>query len=167
MKRVRLITGSPLTTFARETHANGRRARKVWLISPWLSTGPTKDDPIRALIDSLKSRSCTVTVLTRQPTEVWHRDALALLRADLRATIFFCPHLHAKLYLLDCDDFRFAVLGSANLTSRAHTTNLELAMEFRSTSHTHGDDVTQLINDLFRFAIDLSSEDHVVEAVSF
>jgi phosphatidylserine/phosphatidylglycerophosphate/cardiolipin synthase-like enzyme len=75
--------------------------------------------------------------------------------------LFACSSLHTKLYIAECNGFRGAVLGSANLTPRGDRANLELAVEFRTTSEKSADDVTTIISELSRYASDLRQHEDV------
>lgn len=161
MKRVRLLTTAILGVFARVVHANRDRLYRVWLISPWLRCEDSGEDPLLLLLDALRGRSCDVVLFTRPPDQVWHLEAINLLRANTRSIAYACRALHTKLYILECDGFRAAILGSPNLTSRAERENLEIAVEFRTTVETATDDVASLITELTEYASSLRGAEGV------
>lgn len=88
-------------------------------------------------------------------------EAVRVLCTNVQTALFYCRTLHAKLYLVECDGFRCAVLGSPNLTGRADAENKELAIEFRTTVSANDDDVAHLITSLIEYADSLISEDDV------
>ena len=83
-----------------------------------------------------------------KPSQIWHYEAIKILWKNIEPTLYYCANLHAKLYILECDGFRYAILGSANLTNRADQTNKELAVEFRTTIQAQDDDVAVAVTRL-------------------
>jgi phosphatidylserine/phosphatidylglycerophosphate/cardiolipin synthase-like enzyme len=143
-------------------YANQSRVYRLWLVSPWISTLEEKLDPLYVLIEALRKQRCDVVVITRPPKEGWHFRAEALLEKEVKATIYYCPTLHTKLYIAECDGFRGVVLGSPNLTSRADTTNRELAVEFRTTKMSGDDETAAFIDELIQYAYSLRDQRDVV-----
>ncbi len=141
---------------------NRGRIKRIWLIAPWIGGSDPGRDPLYILVDALRNASCTVILITRPPKEVWHEKAVVLLEKYLPTTVYFCASLHTKLYLLECDGFRAAVLGSPNLTPRADRVNREIAVEFRSTRASDDDEVSAIINELAEYASALRGEDDVL-----
>jgi phosphatidylserine/phosphatidylglycerophosphate/cardiolipin synthase-like enzyme len=82
-----------------------------------------------------------------------------MLREKTSCEVMFSAQLHAKLYILECDGFRYAMLGSANLTRRADNKNRELAVEFRTTCTNRSDPVAAMIDELLVFAYELMSDE--------
>jgi hypothetical protein len=76
----------------------------------------------------------------RKPAADWHLEAIHVMWENFRPTLYYCPTLHTKLYLAECDGFRCAVFGSPNLTARADGENRELAIEFRTTVESREDE---------------------------
>jgi len=143
-------------------HVYQDRAFRLWLISPWLSSEEEGQDSLLMLADALRGRNCTVILITRPPSSTWHLKALELLRANTKLTAFKCANLHTKLYIAECDGFRAALLGSANLTTRGDRINRELAIELRSTAEDpRVDSIAGLINELTDYASSLRNEDDV------
>jgi phosphatidylserine/phosphatidylglycerophosphate/cardiolipin synthase-like enzyme len=152
LSHVRLLTTAILSAFARLAHANRGRIYRVWLVSPWISTEDSGKDPLLLLLDALRGTTCDLILFTRPPDSNWHREAVDLLRANARTIVYYCRTLHTKLYILECDGFRAAVLGSPNLTGRADRHNLEIAVEFRSTIESESDDIASVITELTQYA---------------
>lgn len=161
LRRIRLVTTGVLGAFAKVVHANRERLFRVWLVSPWLRSEDSGLDPILLLVDALRGASCTVVLITRPPDQTWHAEAVELLRMNTNSIVYFTRSLHSKLYILECDGFRTAILGSPNLTSRAERRNLEIAVEFRTTIETEDDDVAALITELTDYASALRGSDDV------
>jgi phosphatidylserine/phosphatidylglycerophosphate/cardiolipin synthase-like enzyme len=161
VRRMRLITTGVLGNFARVVHANRDRAFRVWIVSPWLRSEEHGQDPLLLLVDALRGLSCTVFLFTRPPEQTWHGEAVELIRTNTRSIVYVARDLHTKLYILECDGFRAAILGSPNLTSRADRDNLEIAVEFRTTVESPTDDIAALITELTEYASSLRGAEGV------
>lgn len=98
-----------------------------------------------------------MTVLTRSPDKASHLEAVNLISQIPRAEIVYLDSLHAKLYLLECNGFRIAMLGSPNFTPEGDTQHRELAVEIRSGRES--DAASILVRDLFAFAVELMSDE--------
>lgn len=121
-------------------------------------------DPLQLMVDAVRTKPrCMVTVITRQPKkkDAWHSDALTLLKNNVRPTIFFCETLHTKLYILECENFVCAMLGSPNLTAGGNSANIELALEVRNHSLRTKDEVTWMLRELVDYARGLLADDEV------
>jgi len=162
VSRAKLITRRALRTFAELVQAYRQRTFRLWLISPWISFEDENQDSLIVLIDALRDRNCPVVLITRPPASEWHRKAVQLLQENTKLTAFSCPSLHTKLYIAECDGFRAALLGSANLTTRGDRFNREIAIELRTTiENPRGDPIASLINELTEYASSLREEDDV------
>lgn len=161
MASIQVILDNGLKRFASVVRANRTRVRAIWLVTPWLSAGDHADDPINDIIDSLRGRRCTIYLATRPPTSRWHAHAIELIDAALSPIILYSDLLHAKLYLLECDGFRYAMLGSPNLTERAASTNIEIGIELRTGTTRSPSGVAEMISQLAAFARSLLTEEHV------
>jgi phosphatidylserine/phosphatidylglycerophosphate/cardiolipin synthase-like enzyme len=157
-KVISIITEGSLTRFGEIARANSRRIHRVWIVSPWLTATGTRYDPLALIVEALRERVPHVDIVTRPPSEKWHREAINVLRANVRPIIHYNPHLHSKLYILKCDGFQYAMLGSPNLTLRADTQNREIAVEFRSTMSERSDSVASMIDELSKYVIALIAE---------
>ena len=159
--RITIVASGALTTFAATVYANRSRLRRVWLVSPWIGGNTGGPDPISYLVEALQDSDCIVNVVTRKPATDWHFEAVRVMWENFRPTLYYCPTLHTKLYLAECDGFRCAVFGSPNLTGRADSENRELAIEFRTTVESREDEVAAIITGLADYARDLAAEDDV------
>lgn len=161
MRDLRLLTKGILMSFAEMVYYNQRRAYKLWLVTPWVSSLEEGVDALCLLIDSLRGRNCDVILITRPPKHDWHTRSEELLETQLNAVVYHCSSLHTKLYILECDGFRGAVLGSPNLTPRANTFNREIAVEFRTGALSDEDDIGNIINELICYTSALRGENDV------
>ena len=139
-------------------YANRDRAYRLWIVAPWVSADEEGLDPLYLLVNSLRSKACSVILITRKPIEDWHRRGEALLENELNAAIYYCASLHTKLYILECNGFRGAILGSPNLTGKADVYNREIAVEFRTSTTSSDHDVAILINELIEYSSALRGE---------
>lgn len=160
MNGIRLVTEAVMTSFAEMVHHNQRRAYRLWLITPWLSYDDSRGDALRTIYDALSDKQCSLILVTRPPKDVRHQQAVDLLRR-LKTTTYYCPSLHTKLYILECDGFRGAILGSPNLTTRANRLNHEIAVEFKTVADSPADDVAVIVSQLTDYASSLRGEDDV------
>lgn len=154
-----LVADGTLSTLSDVAFANKYRLRRMWLISPWITATDHKADPLYRLIEAYRVRHCVIRLLTRPPRDAWHIEAVQLLRTNTSCEIMFSAQLHAKLYILECDGFRYAMFGSPNLTRRADSKNRELAIELRTTFSSPTDAASAMMNELLVFAHELMSED--------
>jgi hypothetical protein len=159
MMGIQLITEAVLGSFAELVYHNQRRAYRLWLITPWLTCDDTNDDALGLIHEALKDTQCSIIVITRPPNDVRHQYAIDLLR-KLKTTVYLCPNLHTKLYILECDGFRAAILGSPNLTARANRFNREIAVEFKTVVDSDSD-VATIVSQLTEYASALRGEDDV------
>lgn len=162
MSSVCVISTSPLGEFANLVYVHRERLNRLWIVTPWIASEADRTDPLRLLVDALQGTRCDVQMITRPPTTAWHSTALQLLERDTRLTLYYCRNLHAKLYIMEADGFRCALLGSPNLTPSGNKTNREIAVEFRTTKQGRFDDTSTLITDLTEYVASLRAEDDVI-----
>ena len=164
MRRIRLIRNSPIDAFATTVYMQRERAYRLWLISPWIGgKEDRKSDPVQMMLDALRhNQRCRVTIVTREPRDSWHVAALLALRAGLQPLIYYCNVLHTKLYIVEAQGFRSAVIGSPNLTMAGNRINVELALELRTTTESKDDDIAVAISELTDYARKLLLEDDVI-----
>jgi hypothetical protein len=154
----RLIRSQPLTCFADAARANEGSLVRAFLVSPWIVARDGREFPAFArLIATLRASEARVTVLTRAPDKAGHLEAIRLLSTLAQVEILFLDNLHAKLYLLECNMLRIAMLGSPNFTLEGDREWRELAVEIRSTRES--DAAALLVRDLFGYALDLISDE--------
>jgi len=110
------------------------------------------------LADEIVRRNLSFTVITRPPLSTWHTEALSFLITRTKATVYTLENLHTKLFRIDGDGFRYAMLGSPNLTHRANIINYELSVEFIETISTTSD-VANLMIGLDEYITDLIQMD--------
>jgi phosphatidylserine/phosphatidylglycerophosphate/cardiolipin synthase-like enzyme len=127
----RLVVGHFLNWLA-ASHA----WRRLYLISPWISTIDHNRVAVRpsGFSKRLVDDDCTVYVVTRPPIDPWHAEALESLRDTRCASIVMVPALHTKLFCAETKTGNFALLGSANWTQKS-LVNRELGVLISGKTH--------------------------------
>jgi len=161
MNTVNIVSEGILDDFANLVSVNKNRLYRLWIVTPWLGYDDYRTDPLYVLIDSLKKTTCTITLITRPPNKEWHRRAEKLLMRGISPILYYCPKLHTKLYVLECNGFRASVLGSPNLTPNANKRNRELAVRFCTSETDRKNDVVRIVNELISYVNDLCLEQDV------
>jgi len=85
-----------------------------------------------------------------------HARAVTLCEEVQRSEVLYLDSLHAKLYLLESNGLRAAVIGSPNFTPHGDRVHRELAVEVRSIRDS--DASAMLVEDLFLFARELMTD---------
>lgn len=153
----RIVRSRPLSQFANIAHLCERRLRRVFIISPWIVAGNSSEfGPLARVLESVKIRGASLSVLTRPPTNPSHLRAVSMCCEVPRSEILFLGSLHAKLYLLEADDLRASMIGSPNFTPHGDRIHRELAVEIRSIRDS--DAGAMLVKDLFLFARELMTD---------
>ncbi len=153
-----VIRSQPLTRFADAARAHEESLLRAFVVSPWI-VGREKRDfpPFARLLATIRASGARLTVLTRSPDKASHLEAVNLISQIPRAEIVYLDSLHAKLYLLECNGFRIAMLGSPNFTPEGDKEHRELAVEIRSGKESDAAGI--LVRDLFAFAVELMSDE--------
>lgn len=168
MRRIRIIRKTAIAEFANLVYIYRDGIYRLWLISPWMGmyTDGTLD-PLQLMVDALRAKpKCMVNVITREPKakDLWHSDALRVLRDNVKPTLMYCKSLHTKLYIIECNSMICAMLGSPNLTAGGNSANIELALEVRGTSLSRRDEVSRTLSDLVEYAHALLADEAVTLA---
>jgi len=155
-----IVSEGPLSCFSQVAFANRHRLRRIWLITPWVTEIQGRDDFLSMIVEASAASKAEMLVLTRPPRDSWHLKALQVLKTALKPVVLYNPSLHAKLYILECNGFRYALMGSANLTRRADRDNVELAIEFRSSYESRVDKISSMIQELIIYAGSLFADEN-------
>lgn len=161
MKKIRLIERSILSEFMDLLLANRERIYRLWIVSPWLSVGRGSADPLSVLAHTIQEQKFQATIITRPPREDWHHKCVDLLHETRKARVLTIDSLHSKLYLMECNGFRAAILGSVNFTMRGNEQNLELGIEISSTEEHGKSDESVILSGLIAYAEELTSHPDV------
>lgn len=150
----RIVKKRALSRFAELAHLSESRLLRVFLVSPWIISADSEDFvPLIQLLESVRIARARLTVLTRTPDMAAHSRAVQLCERTPMTEILYLDSLHAKLYLLESNDLRAAMIGSPNFTPHGDRVHRELAVEVRSVNES--DAGAMLVQDLFLFAREL------------
>ena len=158
---MKILASEIISHFAKAVKAYQYTLFRLWIIAPWIGSSEHRHDPLQKIIYTLSSRRADLNIVTRPPKHTWHIKAVARLMELKNATVFTCPNLHTKLYLMECDGFRMAILGSPNLTANANWGNKELAIEIRTTKQSYHSSEFVLIRNLIDYASNLRKDPSV------
>jgi len=158
---VKILSSGIITHFSNIVSAYQNRLFRLWIVAPWIGISDDRFDPLKRIINILASKRSDFNIITRPPENNWHKKAIENLQNLKNATVFTCPDLHTKLYLLECNGFKMAILGSPNLTTKANWENKELAVEFRTTKQDPQDPESAIIRDLIDYAANLRKDPNV------
>jgi hypothetical protein len=113
------------------TLARSGKWETIFIVSPWLS-GFGKDCGMtfEQLVKWVRDERPTLYLVTRPPTEDWHRDAVQLLVETKTANVALVPSLHAKLFVAETQTLSFCMLTSANFTVQS-LVNQEIGLMVR------------------------------------
>jgi len=95
--------------------------QRLDIVSPWIDE---IDSPLASLnfdqiLRRLREDNTTVYLVTRPPQEAWHSRAVHRLADSGRANIALVPELHVKLFTAQTLQSSFAMIGSANFTTKS------------------------------------------------
>jgi Putative DNA-binding domain len=95
--------------------------KRLDIVSPWIDEvgGPLASLTFDQILRRLREDNTTAYVMTRPPQEEWHRRAVQRLADTGRANIAFIPELHVKLFTAQTLKSSFAMIGSANFTTKS------------------------------------------------
>jgi hypothetical protein len=95
--------------------------KRIDIVSPWIQEigGPLATLTFNQMLRRLQDDGTTVYVVTRPPEEEWHHRAIRRLVDSGRANIALLPELHVKLFTAQTVQSSFAMLGSANFTTKS------------------------------------------------
>jgi HKD family nuclease len=114
-----------LRLFLRETRLHG-----LYIVSPFIASMAGCRFSLLDLRRKVEAERVPTYLITREPAEPYHEEALSVLLGSPQIEIRYNPSLHAKLYVAwaEREPESFALFGSGNLTTQAIESNIELAM---------------------------------------
>lgn len=93
-------------------------ARRVVVISPWITAGKGASSPFLLLIQVIRARRFPTYFVTRRPEIPAHTEAVEVLKTCPTVELIYNDNVHAKIYAVTGPSpHGFALLGSANLTA--------------------------------------------------
>jgi len=125
-----IVTDRPVERFLRKLFISQPDLEALVIVSPFIGSLAGTRFGLRELCERLSRTSTPVYVLTREPVDDYHREAVAILLGYENVEVRYNPALHAKLYVSWTREVAeaFALFGSANLTYPGLERNIELGM---------------------------------------
>lgn len=123
------------------------RMRNLIIVSPWITYSDFKVGTFNDVIRKIKKDDIPTYVITRSPSYESHQKAIDEFLNIKKVEINLYNDLHAKIFIADCDDEPFALVGSANFTQNSFK-NFELGVLINGRN-----EGVNLINQLTDFAL--------------
>lgn len=123
-----LILQKPVYRFLQRFFLSEAKTQDLIIISPFMTTLEETRYTLLSLRDKIEHERIPTYVITREPEDVFHKDAINLLKTSNYIEIRFNDSLHAKLYVCRREDSGFALLGSGNLTRSSVEKNIEIGI---------------------------------------
>lgn len=123
-----LVLDRPVFRFLQRFCLSDVKVQDLVLISPIMTTLEGTRFNLGYVIDKVDRQRIPTYVITREPEEIFHEEAVNLLKGCPFVEVRFNPSLHAKLYICRWEDGGFALLGSGNLTRSSIEQNIEIGM---------------------------------------
>lgn len=133
-----------------------RNPSSVYWVSPWVTHMDFRTANTRKLLQKFHMQRVNLVLITREPEHgSLHEEFVKDTQKLPTASVFYMPTLHAKFYVVNTKERRYALLGSANMyewSNRSYELGIiieargegevlvnqleELAIELRVTPHT-------------------------------
>lgn len=127
-----LVLDRPVNRFLQRFFLSGSRATNLILVSPILTTLAGTRFTLMYLRDKIEREHIRTYIITAEPEEDFHQDAVDVLSDSHFTEIRYNSSLHAKLYVCRYQEGGFALLGSGNLTRRSIEKNIEIGIIIHS-----------------------------------
>lgn len=127
---IRLITERTVEQFLLRLFLRDEHLRSLCLIAPYINTLPACRFTLRDVSEKIRTERIPTYVVTRQPTEDYQFEAMALLAENPWVEIRYNDAVHAKVFIAAAkrEGESFALFGSGNLTGRSIASNIEVGM---------------------------------------
>jgi len=125
-----LVTERTVERFLLRLFLRDARFRGLCIVAPFISALQDARFSLRDLREKVEQERVPTYVVTREPTETYQAAAMSVLLGSPWIELRYNSALHAKVYIATAEHApdSFALFGSANLTSKAIETNVELGM---------------------------------------
>jgi len=124
-----LITQKPVKRFLQRFCLSDEEFETLIIVSPWIGTLEGVRYTLAHVLAIVARRGLPTYVITREPQDVWHKQAVDMLLGCNWVELRYNNSLHAKLYVCQQPEGRgFAMLGSGNLTTASIEQNIEIGM---------------------------------------
>jgi len=122
------ITYNPVMDFFKKFFIGEIKAKTLIIISPIIAGLFNTRFSLERLKKKIDSDKIFTYVITREPKEDFHKEAIDILMSSDFTEIRYNNSLHAKLYICALDEPIYATLGSGNLTRTSIEKNIEIGM---------------------------------------
>ena len=112
-----LVTQRVPEKFLRRVIDGNDTYRSLILVSPWIDPLYDQEYRLEALVKKIEKRNIHTYVITREPEERWHQEAVDLLCRCATVEMNFNHLLHAKFFVCESVPHGFALLATSNLTT--------------------------------------------------
>lgn len=93
-----------------------KNLKTVYWVSPWLTHLNFQVSTTKRLLHRFRQLGVNLIVITREPEPgSLHQEFVADLNKLPTASIYYMSTLHAKFYIAETNEKRYALLGSANM----------------------------------------------------
>jgi len=122
------ITYNPVMDFFKKFFIGEIKAKTLIIISPIIAGLLDTRFSLEQLKKKIDNDKIFTYVITREPKENFHKEAIDILMSSDFTEIRYNNSLHAKLYICALDEPIYAILGSGNLTRTSIEKNIEIGM---------------------------------------
>ena len=145
----KIIYYKPLASFFKHYFTIRSTVEEIVIVSPYLSPLEGSGRTIRAFCETAKNNRTKIYLISKDPELPYQFEAIKQYSNFPNVEIRFNKYLHAKLYVCKSNqpELSFAMLGSANLTSKSITENIEIALLIYNKG-----DGKQIMGDLYKWA---------------
>lgn len=129
-RHIQLVTERPVEQFLLRLFLRDANLRSLCIVSPFISSMAGCRFSLADLRRKVEHERICTYVVTRQPQEEYHVDAMAALLGSPWIEVRYNPFVHAKVYvaMASREADSFGLFGSGNLTTASFQTNIEIAM---------------------------------------
>ena len=127
-----------------------KNPKRIFWVSPWLTHLNFRTATTKNLLQKIRHHKVILIVITREPEPgSAHEEIVKDIQELPSSSVFYMPTLHAKFYIAETKERRYALLGSANMyewSSRSY--ELGIVIEARGEGEVLVDELEQLAIDL-------------------
>ena len=125
-----IVSERPIEKFLRRFLIIDESPQNLIIVSPIICSLQGTRCSIVNLIGKITEGRIKTYIVTREPEEIFHKEAIDILSQSDFVEIRYNNSLHAKLYICAYQNEynNFALLGSANLTKHSIEKNIEIGI---------------------------------------
>jgi len=129
-RQIQLVTDRPVEKFLLRLFLRDADMRSLSIVSPYISTLARCRFTLADLRRKVENERICTYIVTREPTEEYQLEAMAVLLGSPWIEIRYNASVHAKVYVAMAtrESDSFGLFGSGNLTTQSFQSNIEVAM---------------------------------------